>query len=82
MSAAVISFGVEVRILEPGSVRFSDSGARVDVDFANAPTIRKSNEGNGQGLCYEAACEGTLFRRPKVAISTHLSSYAVATGRR
>jgi RNA polymerase sigma-70 factor, ECF subfamily len=65
MSAAVISFGVEVRILEPGSVRFNDSGPRVDVDFPNAPTIRKSSEGNGQGLCYETACEADLVSAAK-----------------
>ena len=65
MSAAMISFGTDLRILESGSVRFNDSGSRVDVDSVDAPIIRKSHDDNGQSLCYDAAGESDLVSAAK-----------------
>ena len=65
MSAAVMSFGVEIRIPESGPVRLHDSGMQVDVDSADAPPCRNSRESNGPGLCYEAASEADLVAAAK-----------------
>jgi RNA polymerase sigma-70 factor, ECF subfamily len=60
MSAAVISFGSEVRVLESSSVRCSDSAPCADTDVADARIISKSDESDDPRVCYEAACEADL----------------------
>lgn len=65
MSAAVISFEAEVRILESGSVRCSDSGLSVDTDVAENRIIPKSGEGDDHRVCEEAACEADLVAAAK-----------------
>jgi RNA polymerase sigma-70 factor, ECF subfamily len=60
MSAAVISFGAEARILQSGSVRCSDSALCVDTDVAENRIIPKSGEGDDHRVCDEAACEADL----------------------
>lgn len=65
MSAAVTSFGAEVRILQSGSIRFNDSAPWVDAGVPDAPVIRESSEGNDPGLCYEDACEADLVLAAK-----------------
>lgn len=60
MSTAVIRFGAEVRILEPGSARINSSAPRIDTDSPDSSILRRSCEGNHPGLCYEAAGEADL----------------------
>jgi len=65
MSAAVISFGVEVRILESSSVQCSDSAPCVDTDVADARIIRKSGDRDDHRVSYEVACEADLVAAAK-----------------
>ena len=56
MSATVVSFGAEVRILKSSSVRCGDSALCVDTDVAeNRATPQSGDRG-----CDEAACEADL----------------------
>jgi len=65
MSAAVMSFGAEVRILESVSVQLNDSARWVDADVPGATVIRESGEGDDSCLCYETACEADLVAAAK-----------------
>ncbi len=60
MSAAVISFGANVRILESSSVQCSDSALCFDADVAENRIIPKSGAGDDYPVCDEAACEADL----------------------
>ena len=65
MSAAAISFGAEVPILESDSVQLNDSAPRVNADFPGALIAQKSGKMNESGLCYQAACEAQLVSAAK-----------------
>ncbi len=64
MSAAVISFGAEVRVLESTSVR-SGSAPCVDTDVAENRIIPKSGEEDGLRVSDRAACEADLVAAAK-----------------
>jgi hypothetical protein len=51
MSAAAISFGAEIRIVESSSVRCSDSALCVDTDMAENRIIPKSGKGDDHRVC-------------------------------
>ena len=65
MSAAVISFGAEVGILESGSGRLDVAALRIDAQAQDALTIRKSGQGNHTSPCYDAAGELDLVSAAK-----------------
>jgi RNA polymerase sigma-70 factor (ECF subfamily) len=65
MSAAVISFGAEVRIPQSLSVQLNDSAPWVDAHVPDAPIIRKSGEVNDPALRYDTACEADLVSAAK-----------------
>jgi RNA polymerase sigma-70 factor (ECF subfamily) len=64
MSAAVISFGVEVCIPESGCVQLNNSAPWVDAPVPDAP-VPKSGEVNDPALCYETTREIDLVSAAK-----------------
>src|SRR5450631_1758680 len=63
MSAAVISFEAEVRNLDSIPIQRSKSAPRSDTDVVDGRMLPKSGEGDR--VCYEAACELDLVEAAK-----------------